>query len=190
MSDLPAIGAIILAGGKSSRMGRDKAFIRLANGKMIIQSIIDAILPVTPHLQIIANSPAYHQFGFTVYEDLVKEKGPMGGLLTGLQRSEHEYNLVLGCDMPFITTELLQYLVARTSKKDLAVVASRGGRTEPLCGIYHKKCCALLTEMLGRDQLSLQQALQRLPATLLEISHEPFYSDSLLLNVNTPEELE
>ena len=88
------IQAIILAGGESRRMGSDKGMLK-KDGKPFVQSIIEAVKPLTARIMIISSNKDYKRFGYPVYEDIVKGKGPVGGIYTGLNHSRYEYNLVL-----------------------------------------------------------------------------------------------
>src|ERR1041385_1796721 len=97
----------ILAGGKSSRMKEDKGLM-LLNRKAIVQYVIDALKPAVKEVIIISNNEVYKQFGYQVIPDLVNDAGPMGGIFTGLSRSNTLYNFFASCDMPFITSEVIQ----------------------------------------------------------------------------------
>ena len=104
------ITGVILAGGKSSRMGTDKGLLEL-NGKPLIQYAIDTLKSIGLEIIIISNNSDYEQFGFPVYPDIIPDKGPIGGVYTALSYSSTEKNLIVSCDTPFLSKKLLNYLI-------------------------------------------------------------------------------
>ena len=101
--------ALILAGGKNSRIGRNKAFIRLPNGQTILQNSINILRDIFPEIIIVANrKEAYREFEVPVVEDLIKECGPLGGVFTGLCHAASQRHFVTACDMPFISPALIR----------------------------------------------------------------------------------
>ena len=125
---------IILAGGKSSRMGEDKGLMSF-KGKAMIQHIIDAVKPLVSTIVIIANNKDYEQFGYPVYEDIIKGKGPLAGIYTGLTHSKAEKNMVLSCDVPFVNGEILKLLIEACKDVDVAI-PEKNNRTHQLIGVY------------------------------------------------------
>jgi len=104
------ITGIILAGGKSSRMGTDKGFVLYKN-KSFIQHIIEALQPLVDEIIIVSNNPDYDIFGLKRVSDLIENAGPLAGVYTGLDYSETENNLVISCDVPLINSETLTLLI-------------------------------------------------------------------------------
>ena len=102
MPNQKEITVIVLAGGKSSRMMKDKGLI-LFNDKTLIEHSIEKVKKVAAHIFIITTNSAYQQFGYPCIEDELKERGPLGGIFTGLVHSSTQKNLVIGCDMPFLS---------------------------------------------------------------------------------------
>ena len=115
------ITGIVLAGGKSSRMGLDKGLINM-NNQTFIEAIINAMRPLVGDIIIVSNNSDYDQFGYLRINDLIKDSGPMAGLYSGLYFSQSDYNLVLSCDIPFIKTDVLniQHLFRNRCFKHLA----------------------------------------------------------------------
>ena len=143
------ITGIVLAGGKSSRMGTDKGMMML-NGKRFIDHIFNALVPVVDTVMIIANNDNYHRFNYPVYEDIIKDCGPMGGIYTGLVKSQTEKNIVVSCDIPFITTDTLSYIISRIDNSDI-IIPEHEGKLEPLCAIYKKNVRKNLGNYLKRE---------------------------------------
>lgn len=187
MNDKQNIQAFILAGGKSSRMGSEKGLVAL-NGKPFVSHIIHTLLKITPAISILANNPLYEQFNYPVYEDIVKEKGPLGGIYSGLMNTSSEINLFVSCDIPLINEELIRFMVQRYVSNKVMVV-SHNGINEPLCGIYPASCISSIKNLLDMNELSVHKALQVLQADFLDISNETFYHKHLMYNINSPTEL-
>jgi molybdopterin-guanine dinucleotide biosynthesis protein A len=186
MSTSNPVGVIILAGGKSSRMGTDKSLLRLPNGNTFIESILKTATSHTQSIVVVSNSEDHHRLGIPVFKDLANDKGPMMGIYTGLINSKKDQNIILTCDMPNVSDELIQYLIDKSTFNETASIIKHKNNLEPLCGVYSKECIPVLKKILSENRLSLQKALPMLDAKILDITHESFYSKRLLMNVNTP----
>lgn len=179
---------IILAGGRSLRMGEDKGLVLLKN-KAMVSHVIDALKPLVSEILIIANTQGYEQFGLKVQPDLQPDCGPMGGLLTGLTHSQTDWNLVLSCDTPFVSTELLAYLQSKAHTQK-AILPVHKGQIEPLIGLYHRSCRTIFTELIKQREFKMRYAVRQLTPLELNIDAESdFYSERLFDNINTPEAL-
>jgi molybdopterin-guanine dinucleotide biosynthesis protein A len=182
---------IILSGGKSSRMGLEKGLVDF-RGKPLISYAIEALKPVTDALLVSANNRLddYRNFGYEIVRDKVKEIGPMGGLLAALKHSKTEYNLVLSCDMPFVSTELMDYLSGQIEDYDI-VAAVHGEETlEPLCGCYSKSVVGVLENQVAEGNYKLRDVFRQVRFKTVVIDASlPFYHDHLFFNINRPEDL-
>lgn len=179
---------IILAGGKSSRMGQDKGLL-LYEGMPLIQYAIDAIKPVAETVLIVTSNDEYTQFGYPLIADVYKERGPLSGIYSGLISSKSENNIVLGCDMPNLTTELLKYLVSQV-KDEAVLIPSFKGKTEQLAGFYSKKCLSIFKQEIEKNNLKVKSAISLLPHRFLEIEEQfNFYKPELFTNFNSPRDL-
>lgn len=183
------ITGVILAGGKSSRMGTDKGILEL-NGKKIIEHIIFSIRPVVDEIIIISNTNNYDYLGLKVYRDIIKECGPLAGIHTALTYSSTEKNLVVSCDIPFINSDLLSYIVDNAGRCEVAIPVHKGN-TEPLCAIYSKKCTGRFEELISKNELKLHNVFHHFITKEIFISEkQSFYDSKLFVNINTPAELE
>lgn len=176
--------AIILAGGKSSRMGQDKG-IMLFNGKSMIQHVIDAVLPLTNRIIIISNNEDYQQFGFPVFPDTYPDKGPLGGIITGLSHSQSELNWILSCDTPNLTTSLLRELMNNTEDESVQLTSAYD-KIHPLIGTYHQSALNPLKEQLALSNLKLLVALKAVDLKYFDAGH---FEEGTFNNINTPEDL-
>ena len=111
---------IILAGGKSSRMGADKGLLELG-GKPLITYAFQALSGLCTTILISSSSEAYHSFGYQVIEDVFPGIGPMGGIYSALGKSKTEKNLILSCDLPFASKELMSYILQNSDVHQVAV---------------------------------------------------------------------
>lgn len=183
-----AYTGIILAGGKSLRMGQDKGLV-LLNERPLIAYTIEALKPLVSEILIVANSRGYEGFGHRVIPDIIPDSGPLGGILTGLTHSNSEWNVVLSCDTPFVSTMLFEHLLSNTNGHQ-AVLPRHEGELEPLAGLYHKSCLEPIEELISTRQLKMRRAVQQLNLKEVLIDgHNSFYEDRLFQNINTKEAL-
>jgi len=148
------ISCIILSGGKNSRMAEDKAFMPLS-GKPIIEILIDKLSSLFKDLIIITNNPKlYRKYGLETYTDILKDRGPLGGIHTGLAYSKLRYNFVVACDMPYVNLELVRFMSASIEGYDL-VVPKQNGQFEPLCAVYSKNCIKTIEDQLHKNNLKI-----------------------------------
>ena len=131
------ITGIILAGGKSSRMGSDKGFLML-NSKAFVQYSIDALKPLVSEIIIVSDNPNYDNFGLKRVNDIIKEAGPVSGICSGLEASKSDYNLILSCDIPLITTAVLKKLIDAKDDTSEIIQIETNGKTIPLIALYKK----------------------------------------------------
>src|SRR5216684_3876737 len=136
---LVAVTAFILAGGKSTRMGTDKAFVTLS-GRSLLDRMLDLGQSVTRDVRIIGNAQKFSQFAPTV-EDVFQDCGPLGGIHAALRASSTELNVILAVDLPFVSPALLQYLIARAESVPgvRATVPHAAGGWQPLCAVYRRQ---------------------------------------------------
>jgi len=187
MAATKTITAIILAGGKSSRMKEDKGLVYF-NGKMLVEHVIAAAKKITDHIIIITANPAYRPFGYPCLEDQLKDKGPLGGIYTGLVNAHTKKNLLLGCDMPFLSDKLLMALVSSSGDEDVLLTEHKG-MAEPLCSVYDKSCVTQIRPLLEQDQLKITDALTGLKTRVISFDKEEWFGGNELANINSIEEL-
>ncbi|MDZ7717498.1 MAG: molybdenum cofactor guanylyltransferase [Balneolaceae bacterium] len=187
MKNSNPITAIILAGGQSRRMGRDKGLV-LLNGKPMVQHIIDKAQTITKKVMIITNQPGYEHFGVPTYSDLIQDKGPLGGIYTGLHYAQTEYNLVLSCDIPLVPVSFLKRLVNYQDEYQ-AWVPVQGEQLQPLCAVYKKEIADRMKLSIEDGQLSMHKFLKTINTAFIDVSDvEPEYKN-WFANLNTPEEV-
>lgn len=181
-------GAIILAGGKSSRIGQNKAFLKFANSTLI-EHLIDKMQEITKEIVLVTNQPElYADFQVKCITDEIKGKGPLGGLHAGLKSSKAWLNFVVACDMPFINPELISYMFEYTKGYDV-VVPYVNNKLEPLHAIYSKQCIIPIEKCLVNDQRKLISFYAQVRVKYLTeryLSH--FNLAQVFYNINTPDD--
>lgn len=185
MKDKRNITGIILAGGKSSRMGTDKGFL-LLNDKPFVQYSIDALKPLVSEIIIVSDNSDYDIFGLKRVKDIKKHAGPVAGICSGLEASSTVYNLVLSCDIPLITSEILQKLIDNVDAVSQVIQVESNGKSMPLIAIYKKDVTSTFKSLLKNDERRLRVAIKSCISKniVLEKEHEV-----CTMNVNTKYEL-
>jgi molybdopterin-guanine dinucleotide biosynthesis protein A len=182
------ITGVILAGGKSSRMGRDKALLNL-NGKSFIQHIGETLKNNFNEVIIITDQVEMYRFMcLPIYEDVFKDRGPLGGIHSAFMHSHLDKLFIVSTDLPLINSASIHYLLSRESQGD-SIVFSVGDKIQPLFGLYNRTCFPTIENHLERNQSSVVNLLKDINAMIipapvssaLNISHT-------LKNINTPEE--
>lgn len=146
---------VILAGGKSSRMGSDKALLRIGK-KTIIEEEISMLRDILGEIIVVVagDTGRYNALQVRVVKDIIPSKGPLGGIYTGLVSSGSFYNFVLACDMPFVKPGLVRRLLACAGNYD-AVIPQYRGRLQPLCAVYSKGCIEAIRKEIAGDNLKI-----------------------------------
>ncbi|MEJ5261293.1 MAG: molybdenum cofactor guanylyltransferase [Ignavibacterium sp.] len=184
------ITGVILAGGKSSRMGTNKSLLKFGN-QTIIERIAELMKSIFKDVIIITNTPDEYKFlNLPLYEDIYKWKGPLAGIHSALTHSTTEKIFVLSCDVPLMTKEMIQYLVEYKSKK-LVVFCEAAGYHQPLVGVYSKEILREIEKFLTANELndkSFHQFLKNVDAEIIHPEKLPFYKDEIFFNVNRPED--
>ena len=187
------IAAYIMAGGGSTRFGQDKARATLA-GQPMLTRMCDLLTAATTSIHIVASPNRYEFATVPLIEDRWPGEGPMGGIVTALlHTSEREpnttWNLIVSCDMPFLTPEFLTYLrdFAQASSAKAIVPESAQGR-EPLCACWQTSAAAQLQSAFESGMRRVNDALKLLNAEVLDESHWKRFDSAgrLFWNMNTP----
>ena len=182
--------AIILAGGKSSRLGRDKALEKIG-GKYLIERVIDSLSELGDDIIVVTAAPDQLP-GLNIEKviDTYPHTGAKVGLCTGINAATSFYSLVVACDMPFLNINLLRYLLDATPGFD-AVIPRIGDRIEPLHAVYSKNCIPLLDEQLRKGQLKISDLLNEINVRYVEAEEIERYDPRhlSLFNINSEADL-
>ena len=146
--------AVVLAGGSSSRLGQDKAFLFI-DRQLLIERIIEALSQLSDEVIIVADEvDRYEQFEAVVVSDVYPGKGALGGIYSGLKAATGSRSLVVACDMPFLNLSLLRYMQGLASRYDV-VIPRTGKLTEALHAFYSRNCLPLIEEQLLAGDLRI-----------------------------------
>ena len=181
----------LMAGGGSTRMGRNKALLPL-EGRPVLAWVLAAVAAAADDVVICANdADTYAPFGHRVVRDPIPGKGAMGGVYAAVCAAAGRPAIVVGCDLPFITGAVLRSLAARRGAADVIVARSARG-LEPLCAVYGPGCGPILAGMLAADELALRDLIARVPHVALAADDFPagILTPWTFHNLNTPAEYE
>ena len=185
------VSAFILAGGKSTRMGGDKAFAPL-NGRTLLARILETARSLTSNVRIIGDSAKYAPFA-PVVEDIFPGCGPLGGIHAALCSSATDLNVILAVDTPFVSLALLQFLVtrARNSPGAVVTVAQVSGGFQPLCAVYRRQFAEAAEPALRGGRYKIDGLFD--PASTQVIGEGELesagFSPNIFRNLNTPDDL-
>ena len=184
------VTGVILAGGKSSRFGINKAFSEI-NGSRLIDIVAGLLTSIFTRTVLITNNPEeYSYLGLPIREDLIRGLGPIGGILTGLEDIRDEAGFFIACDMPFVSEDLIRYIVSVRGEFD-AVVPKIDWKIEPLHALYRKSCLPVIRELITSGVYQTIKAFDRLNVRYLNEAEIKANDPQMrsFFNVNRPEEL-
>ncbi len=191
MPEFPHVAGFILAGGASKRMGRDKALLQI-NGTPLALRTAQLLAPLVSSVAMVAPADRYGELGLALIADDYPGAGPLGGIATALRATACEWNLVVSCDMPFLTQPWLEFLIstALAEAADALVPVSAHGRAEPLCAMYHRRCLPAIRVELGMGIRKVTTGLAGLAVRTLPYERWREFDSvgRLFKNMNTPED--
>jgi len=183
--------AFILAGGRSSRMGKDKAFIELG-GRTLLERALSLVGSIVSTVQVVGPQEKFLTITHTV-EDVFPGSGPLGGIHAALASTKNELNLILAVDLPFVEQNFLEYLISQASQSGAVVTVPRsGGHTQPLCAVYRREFAKTAAQALQRKKNKIDPLFKQVETRVIaeaELERMGF-SNAMFQNLNTPEELQ
>jgi molybdopterin-guanine dinucleotide biosynthesis protein A len=184
------VTCIILAGGASRRMGRDKAFIQI-EGIRLLDYVYKKCRKLFSEIIIVTNQPQqFVDYQTPVVPDEIPGIGSIGGLYTGLRRASNYYSFCVACDMPFLKPELIARIIEKRSNSDIVIPKTRAG-LEPLHALYSKRCIEPLKKYIEKGDLKISNILVEVKVQYCSEEEIKKVDPSLLsfMNVNTKKEL-
>ena len=188
---MEAVTAFVLAGGKSSRMGSDKALLELA-GRPLLRHALDMARALTENVKIVGDPAKYAAFGIVV-PDVYHDRGPLGGIHAALVHSITELNLILATDLPFVEPEFLRHLITiADATKALVTVPQIGAYFEPLCAVYRKPFASIAETALsqGKNKVDALFADSRIRIVSEKEIVSAGFSFAMLRNLNSPDDFQ
>ena len=173
----------VLAGGGSTRMGRNKALLPF-HGNTLVEHVAGIVAQATGSATLIGDPVQLGHLGLPVVPDALPASGPASGIYTALSMTSTDWNLIAGCDMPALTREILLDLLrcAALTRADCVAAAGRDGELEPLCAVYHRRCLPAVARGVRENRLKMKNLLAELGAESMPVDA------AALVNLNTPTE--
>jgi len=182
------LSGIILAGGKSTRMGKDKGLVQF-KGKPLVEYAIEVLNPFCNEILISANALHYNRFGYELIVDSFDSKGPLCGIYEGLKAALNKHVLVISCDMPFINQEAVFNLLKGFDGKHDCYVPMYNNRIQPLFGIYNKRLLAQIEFNLVNDKLKMMTFIENISTKKVSFDRLVERFPKLFSNFNLPIDL-
>ena len=189
-SHFSGITGVILAGGKSSRYGRNKALLEI-DGTRLIERVIRIMGSLFQHLILITNTP--HEYAYLklpMHEDMIKDLGPLGGIYTGLATMSDETGFFVACDMPFLNEDLIRYIVEVRNDFD-AVVPKIDWKIEALHALYRKSCLPAIKDLIDSQEHQVVRFFHKVRVRDVGENEIRTFDPRLrsFININSPHEL-
>jgi molybdopterin-guanine dinucleotide biosynthesis protein A len=185
------ITGVILAGGRSDRMGKNKALM-LLDGRRLIDRVVAVLREVFADLLIVTNDPElYADLQLPMVGDVYPDKGALGGIYSAIYHASTPYCFVVACDMPFLNTAMMRYLISQIANNDV-VMPDIHGDMEPLHAIYSKTCLQPIRRCLETNRLKIISFFPEVRVCTIMASDIQRFDPNLLAfrNLNTPEEFQ
>jgi molybdenum cofactor guanylyltransferase len=189
------VSCIILAGGKSSRLGRNKVAEKLGD-KSLLERVVACLASLEAEIiLVVARDSALPQLdnypGLRIVEDIYEGKGSLGGTFTGVSVSKTFKNLVVACDMPFLNIDLLRYMVDESDNYDVVIPRTEEGILEPLHAVYTKNCLTPMEYLIKQNRLSILELFPMVKVKYVDSSQINRFDLKHLsfFNINTEAEL-
>lgn len=184
--------AVILAGGKSSRMGFDKQFLKI-DGITILDKIVKILEEEFEEIIVVSNKSEYHTSrDYMLIEDEIKDCGPLGGIHAGLKQSSSKYTYFIACDMPNVNLEYIRYMKALITESniDICVAKNKNGRIEPLNGFYSKEIITEVETQIANNDMAIYKLFDIVKTLYIDYEKvQNYQEEDMFFNLNTPEDL-
>lgn len=183
----------VLAGGKSRRMGQDKALLPFG-GRPLVLCTAELVEQVCGNVTLVGDPAKHAAWGFPAIADVFPDRGPLGGIHAALAHSDARWTLVIGCDMPYLSPEFLELLlrIARETEAEAVVPKSEEFGYEPLCAVYARACLAPIEQALQEGRRKISDVFGQLRLRVVPSAEwKPFDPEGQLFqNLNTREDYE
>ncbi len=178
-----------MAGGRNSRMQKNKAFLELS-GRSLVERSLEVLQSVFAEVLVSSNQPAlFESYGVRVIPDLIKDQGPLGGLYSSLRAASHEVSFFVACDMPFIQTNVIRYLAQYIENFDIVVPRGEAG-LHPLHAFYWRSCLPYIENNLKAHRFKIIDVYSSCRVRYVDLMELEDFGNvtRIFSNINTPEE--
>lgn len=180
--------AVILSGGKSRRIGKNKSFLSIGN-TILLDLVINKLNRVFDDIYIITDKPSkYQALGPECLVDIFPEKGPLGGIYSALELIDTSYVFVFACDMPFLNTSLIKSMIGRIDKRYDAIVPLNRGYAEPLHAIYSQSSKETILNYVVQNQLSVHSLFNKISTLFIREEETEAFGNNMFFNINVMED--
>ena len=186
------VTGVVLAGGRSRRMGFNKAEADM-QGESMLMRMTDKLKEITPTILISSGTVSYPNISLPQIPDEYPQCGPLGGIYSVLKASNTSLNLVVSCDIPLVSIDLLEHIVAKAKKSNALITLpiDYDGHLQMICAVYHKDVLPILRQQIDAHLFKMKSLVDLVATEYVEISKEhPFYQENAFMNVNNPTNLE
>ncbi|HDJ33197.1 MAG TPA: molybdenum cofactor guanylyltransferase [Bacteroidetes bacterium] len=183
----PCVTGMVLAGGKSSRMGTDKALLPWGKTSML-EHAANRLRSVCHEVVISSNDRKHRIPGFALIPDIVPGIGPLGGILSVMKHRNDDYFLVLSVDLPLVTAAILEQILSFRKSYSLVIPVNSNGMPQPTCACYHRKLLPLMEQMMRQGVYSLRPLIGHPECFSLPVQDFPdTFTPDTFININHPE---
>lgn len=186
--DSTTVAGLIIMGGQNKRMnGNHKAFLMLEH-HTFLDHIVNALTPCSSIYLSVNQKDKFNHLSFPLIEDAYEAIGPLGGLYSALKKLPQDFLFVTACDMPFITSDFVSYMLSHLNPDlECVVLCDESGFFYPLGGLYSKSLLPKIEDMIECQNYRMQSLIKLSKSRVIPIHETPF-SKSILRNINTPED--
>lgn len=179
---------ILLAGGKSKRMGEDKAFLRF-RGKYLYTYPLGVLRHFCSEILISSSDERFREEDVELVGDVYKDKGPLGGVYSCLREAKSAKCIILSCDLPLVTKEFIGMLLKVADDSLITAGLNKNGLPEPLAGIYDRSLVHKMETHILSGNYKMSNLLDGEKVTLIDVEKRGFNSDRIFFNVNSPTDI-
>ena len=183
--------AAVLAGGKSKRMGKNKALINIGKDSLV-ETTINKIRPFFQEIILVTNKvESYAHLKIPMVSDIYENCGPLGGIHAALKAASYEFLFVVACDMPFIEPKFVEHILKSVDQNSDIVIPKVNDYYEPLHALYNKRCLPVIESCLNRGELKVTSIWPYLNVRFVEQEEINRFADPMkvFFNINTPVDL-
>jgi molybdopterin-guanine dinucleotide biosynthesis protein A len=183
------ITGIILAGGKSTRMGENKSLLSL-NGKTVIERVVDLMKSIFKEVILITNTPVVYDFiKIPKYKDIFEYKGPLAGIHSGLTHSNTKKSFVISCDILLMDKKMIEFIINYKTNKQITVCWA-DGFIQQLVGLYSKSVLPIINNLLVNENQnsSVLSLLDKVVPEIINAEELDIYKEYMFFNMNKPED--
>lgn len=182
------VKAVVLSGGKSERIGDNKSFLSIESS-FLLDVVVRRLRLVFSDIYIVTNRPSiYEGLNAICLADIFTEKGPLGGIYTALELIDANYIFVFACDMPFLNTQLITFMMEKIDKRYDVIVPLSDKKAEPLHAIYSRSLKDKIRDSVIKNRLSVNSFLNRCSTLTVNSEEIKTFGSNVFFNINTAED--